>query len=37
MADLALLEDWANRALRRERVFKDHADLFSESPEWLLS
>uniref|UniRef100_A0A672HG15 Putative nuclease HARBI1 n=1 Tax=Salarias fasciatus TaxID=181472 RepID=A0A672HG15_SALFA len=26
-----------NRAFRRERVFKDRADLFSESSEWLLS
>ncbi len=37
MAYLALLEDLENRALRRERVFKERADLFSESTEWLLS
>ena len=37
MAYLALLEDLENRALRRERVFKEHADLLSESTEWLLS
>ncbi|XP_029973035.1 putative nuclease HARBI1 isoform X2 [Salarias fasciatus] len=37
MAYLALLEDLENRAFRRERVFKDRADLFSESSEWLLS
>uniref|UniRef100_A0A9J8CWU3 Putative nuclease HARBI1 n=1 Tax=Cyprinus carpio carpio TaxID=630221 RepID=A0A9J8CWU3_CYPCA len=37
MAYLALLEDLANNALRRERVFKDRADLLGESTEWLLS
>ncbi|CAL8318115.1 unnamed protein product [Merluccius merluccius] len=37
MAYLALLEDLENRALHRERVFKERADLFSESTEWLLS
>ena len=37
MAYLALLEDLANHALRRERVFKDRADLLGESTEWLLS
>ena len=37
MAYLALLEDLENRALRRERVFKERADLLSESTEWLLS
>ena len=37
MAYVALLEDLANHALRRERVFKDHADLLGESTEWLLS
>ena len=37
MAYLAVLEDLENRALRRERVFKEHADLLSESTEWLLS
>ncbi len=31
MAYLALLEDLANNALRRERVFKDRADLLGES------
>ncbi len=37
MTDLALLEDSANHALCRERVFKDCADLFSESTDWLHS
>lgn len=37
MAYLALLEDLENRALRRECVFKERADVFSESTEWLLS
>ena len=37
MAYLALLEDLANHALCRERVFKDRADLLGESTEWLLS
>ena len=37
MAYLALLEDLANHALRRERIFKDRADLLGESTEWLLS
>ncbi|KAK0145349.1 putative nuclease HARBI1 [Merluccius polli] len=31
MAYLALLEDLENRALRRERIFKERADLLSES------
>ena len=37
MAYLALLEDLANHALHKERVFKDRADLLGESTEWLLS
>lgn len=37
MAHLALLEELANRAFRRERVFRERADLFAESSEWLLS
>lgn len=37
MAYLALLEDLAQGALRRERVFRDRADLFAESTEWLIS
>lgn len=37
MAHLALLEDLGNRALRRERVFRERADLLAESSEWLLS
>jgi len=37
MAYLALLEDLANNALRRERVFQDRTDLLRESTEWLLS
>ncbi|XP_034035060.1 putative nuclease HARBI1 [Thalassophryne amazonica] len=36
MADLALLEDM-DAAVRRERVFRDRADLLSESDDWLLS
>lgn len=37
MAHLALLEDLVNHALRRERIFRERADLFGESTEWLLS
>ncbi|KAJ8364716.1 hypothetical protein SKAU_G00135470 [Synaphobranchus kaupii] len=37
MAALALLEDIANRAIRRERVFRDRADLFAHDDEWLIS
>lgn len=37
MANLALLEDLAQAALRRERVFNERADLFAESDAWLIS
>lgn len=37
MANLALLEDLAQAALRRERVFNERADLFAESDTWLIS
>ncbi|KAJ8381375.1 hypothetical protein SKAU_G00021530 [Synaphobranchus kaupii] len=37
MAALALLEDIANRAIRRERVFRDRADFFAHDDEWLIS
>ena len=36
MAYLLLLENVADRALRRERIFRDHRDLFAESDEYLL-
>uniref|UniRef100_A0A674MSP0 Putative nuclease HARBI1 n=1 Tax=Takifugu rubripes TaxID=31033 RepID=A0A674MSP0_TAKRU len=36
MAYLLLLQDIADRALRRERMFRDHIDLFAESDEFLL-
>ncbi|KAJ8403265.1 hypothetical protein AAFF_G00354820 [Aldrovandia affinis] len=37
MATLALLEDIANRAIRRERVFRDRPDFFAHDDEWLIS
>lgn len=37
MAALALLEDLANHAFRRERVFRDRADVFAHDDEWLTS
>lgn len=37
MAHLALLEDIANRAFRRERVFRDRADILAHDDEWLVS
>ncbi len=37
MAALALLEDIANRAMRRQRVFRDRADFFAYGDEWLIS
>uniref|UniRef100_A0AAZ3SJ80 DDE Tnp4 domain-containing protein n=1 Tax=Oncorhynchus tshawytscha TaxID=74940 RepID=A0AAZ3SJ80_ONCTS len=37
MANLALLEDLAQAALRKERVFNEGADLFAESDAWLIS
>lgn len=37
MAALALLEDIANRAIRRERVFRDRADLLAHDDLWLIS
>lgn len=36
MAELALLEDLA-RAMRRERVFRDHTDFLANDDEWLMS
>ncbi|CAL9690972.1 unnamed protein product [Knipowitschia caucasica] len=35
MAYLLLLQEVADRALRRERIFQDHVDLFTESDEYL--
>ena len=37
MDALALLEDYANRRIRRERVFSDHTDLLAHDDEWLIS
>lgn len=37
MAWLALLEDVANRRIRRERVFRVHEDLLANPDEWLIS
>src|SRR4029434_1201054 len=37
MAALALLEDIANRAIRRERVFRHCADFLAQEDEWLIS
>lgn len=37
MAYLALLEDVAARALRRERIFRDRPNMFEENDEWLIS
>nr|XP_033492081.1 putative nuclease HARBI1 [Epinephelus lanceolatus] len=37
MVDLALLEDIAARAFRRERIFRDHQNMFDEGEEWLMS
>ncbi|KAL2082806.1 hypothetical protein ACEWY4_022624 [Coilia grayii] len=37
MAALALLEDIANRAIRRERVFCDRADFLAHDDTWLIS
>ena len=36
MAQLLLLEQIADRALRRERLYRDHLDLFAESDEFLI-
>ena len=36
MAQLLLLEQIADRALRRERLYSDHLDLFAESDEFLI-
>lgn len=35
MADILLLQEIADRALRMERMFQDHIDLFAESDEFL--
>lgn len=37
MAYLALLEDVANRRLRRERIFRDQQDPLANDDEWLMS
>lgn len=37
MAYLLLLEELANHALRRERMFEDHFDLFAENDGYLIS
>ncbi|KAM3597337.1 uncharacterized protein V6R79_003261 [Siganus canaliculatus] len=37
MAALALLEDVANCALRRERIFMDREDLLHNPDQWLMS
>jgi len=37
MAALALLEDIANRRIRRERVFRDQTDLLAHDDDWLMS
>jgi len=37
MAALAVLEDIANGAIRRERVFRDRHDLLAHEDKWLIS
>uniref|UniRef100_A0A9J8AW41 Putative nuclease HARBI1 n=1 Tax=Cyprinus carpio carpio TaxID=630221 RepID=A0A9J8AW41_CYPCA len=37
MALLALLEDYANGRIRRERVFRDHDDFLAHDDDWLIS
>ena len=37
MDALALLEDLANDALRRERVFRDREDFLAHDDDWLMS
>uniref|UniRef100_A0A8C9ZM49 Putative nuclease HARBI1 n=1 Tax=Sander lucioperca TaxID=283035 RepID=A0A8C9ZM49_SANLU len=37
MAALALLEDIANRRIRREREFRDQTDLLAHDDDWLMS
>ena len=37
MAALALLEDLANGAIRRERVFREREDLLVNDDNWLIS
>lgn len=37
MASLALLEDLANGAIRRERIYRHRHDLLANDDEWLLS
>lgn len=34
---MALLEDYANGRIRRERVFRDHDDFLAHDNEWLRS
>jgi hypothetical protein len=36
MTNVTLLEDPAQAALRRERVFNERADCFSENDAWLI-
>lgn len=37
MAWIALLEEYGNGGLRRERIFRDREDLLGHDDEWLLS
>jgi len=37
MAALAVLEDFANGAIQRERVFRDRKDLLAHNGDWLIS
>ena len=37
VALLALLEDYADGRIRRERIFRDHNDLLAHDDEWLIS
>ena len=37
MAALVVLEDIANGAIRRERVFRDRHDLLAHEDKWLIS
>lgn len=34
---MALLEDYTNGRIRRERVFRDHDDFLAHDDEWLIS
>ena len=37
MAVLALLEEFANGHIRRERVFRDYHDFLAHDDDWLIS